>query len=67
MKFHVEFMINEENVDFEVLILEVEEPDSGWKAVALSIWDVSYVKKRLHGPSYVVKQRQFVRYRLIFC
>ncbi|KAM3086242.1 hypothetical protein ACMFMG_000379 [Clarireedia jacksonii] len=55
-KLYIEYMIDEENEDFEVLILEVENPDSIWTMVALSIWDVSYVNKRLHGPSYVVKQ-----------
>ncbi|PQE22493.1 Acyl- N-acyltransferase protein [Rutstroemia sp. NJR-2017a BVV2] len=53
---YVEFMVNEENNDFEVWILEVETSESSWTAVALSIWDVSYVNKRLHGPSYVMKQ-----------
>jgi hypothetical protein len=55
-KSYVEFMLNEENEDFEVWIVEVEEPESSWKAVALSMWDVSYVNKRLHGPDYVVKR-----------
>jgi hypothetical protein len=55
-KSYVEFMVDEVNDDFEVWILEVETSEASWKAVALSIWDVSYVNKRLHGPSYVMKQ-----------
>ncbi|PQE20516.1 Acyl- N-acyltransferase protein [Rutstroemia sp. NJR-2017a BBW] len=55
-KSYVEFMVDEENDNFEVWILEVETSEGSWQAAALSIWDVSYVNKRLHGPSYVIKQ-----------
>ncbi|RMJ15232.1 hypothetical protein CDV36_005109 [Fusarium kuroshium] len=38
--------------DWIVMVLEIEVEAGEWDIVAVSVWDVSYVNKRIHGRGY---------------
>ncbi|KAF7882224.1 hypothetical protein EAF00_011740 [Botryotinia globosa] len=46
-RLYVELVVSGKFPDYLTMILEVEE-DSVWKLVALSIWDASYVNRRIY-------------------
>ncbi|TGO33354.1 hypothetical protein BHYA_0251g00210 [Botrytis hyacinthi] len=53
-RLYVELMVSGKFPDYLTMILEVEE-DSVWKLAALSIWDASYVNRRIYkakGETY---------------
>ncbi|KAF7903794.1 uncharacterized protein EAF01_006843 [Botrytis porri] len=53
-RLYIELMVCGKFPDYLTMILEVEE-DSGWKLAALSIWDASYVNRRMYkakGETY---------------
>ncbi|UPK96923.1 hypothetical protein LCI18_007858 [Fusarium solani-melongenae] len=46
--------ISPEYDDWSVLVVEVPDATQAWRIVSFSIWDISYVNKRAHGPGYVL-------------
>ncbi|RSM11433.1 hypothetical protein CEP52_002949 [Fusarium oligoseptatum] len=50
--------------DWIVMVVEIEVEAGEWDIVAVSVWDVSYVNKRIHGRGYrpnspLIDARQF--------
>ena len=45
--------ISPEYDDWSVVVVEVLDDAQAWRIVAFSVWDISYVNKRVHGPGYI--------------
>ncbi|KAJ4160187.1 hypothetical protein NW754_003312 [Fusarium falciforme] len=45
--------ISPEYNDWSVVVVEVLDDAREWRIVAFSVWDISYVNKRVHGPGYI--------------
>ncbi|KAM0418879.1 hypothetical protein ACHAPT_012144 [Fusarium lateritium] len=54
--------ISPEYDDWSVLVVEVPDATQAWRIVSFSVWDISYVNKRAHGPGYVPNSRDTERH-----
>lgn len=52
--------ISEDYEDWTIMVIDTEDPAIGKnKVLAFSIWNLSYLNKRKHGPGYEPRSRKF--------
>ncbi|KAL2692459.1 hypothetical protein Neosp_002868 [[Neocosmospora] mangrovei] len=44
--------------DWVIIVVELQDAVQAWQIVAFSVWDISYVNKRAHGPGYIPNSPQ---------
>lgn len=64
-RLYVQNLLNPSHEDWWVMVAESPSVDDAGvaKIVAFAVWDVSYVNKRKHGPSYQSKKRSLPPFR----